>query len=260
VTLTFEQFSRLLRAAQGWSYDLDTGKWAEDYEPDLEVVGKYSLLYFYHGGRDKTLLPLRWGIGFEGGCIDAANGRIYRRPPGAESTDKRAEPANLLGDLRGKVKEWERQDFKNGWIHVLHDASGGEITSMRSRFDRVKKKAGLEWMHPHDLKHTGVSLLSHAGLDISVIADAMSTRADTLRQEYEHLNFLWIAPRTTGSVRCNVSMKRLAKTSPPDSHGWTLRAARWKKNQELQREKKKAKRREKAAAVRRNNESQNAAA
>lgn len=258
VTLTFEQLWRLLRGAEGWSYDLETGESSEDYDPDLEVVGKYSLLYFYHGGRSQVLLPLQWGVGFEGGCIDAKNGRIYRQPPGGDITNKRATPANLIGDLRDKVKVWERQDFENGWIHVLHDVSGGEITDMRPRFNRVKKKAGLEWMHPHDLKHTGVSLLGHAGLDISLIADAMSTNAETLKREYEHLNFLW--PKNTGSGNCDVSMKRLAKTSPPDSDGWKLRSARWKKNKELQREKKKAKRREKAAAARLTVESQNAAA
>lgn len=250
ITLTFDQFMRLVKAAEGWSYDLATGEWTEDYDPDLTVAGRYAEIYLHTGTRDKTILPLQWGVNLDGGCIDAADGTIYRKPPGAASTKKAARPSKLLGSLRDAVKKWQEEDFKNGWIYVLHDASGGEIMSMKSRFDRVKKKAGLEWMRAHDLKHTGVTLFGHAGLDISVIADAMSTRAQTLRDEYEHLDFLWIAPRSTSSVELDVSYERLAKTSPPSSEAWKVKAARWKASQEAQRARKKAKRRAKSGAGR----------
>lgn len=256
VTLTFEQLQRLIKCAQGWSYDLETGKYTEDYDPDLVVVERWVKFYFYTGGRGGVLLPLRWaggldGSGNEGGCVDTKKGWIYRKAPGAEITNKRAEPAKLLGDLRQWVKDWEREDFENNWIDVFHDASGGEINDMRSRFDRVKQKAGLGWMRSHDLKHTGVTLLSHAGLDIVVIAEAMSTTAETLRKEYEHLNKLFMRPRTRASLNCDVSFKRLARTSPPDADGWKRRAALWKARQEAQKKLKKTKRKAKAAARRR---------
>jgi hypothetical protein len=103
---------------------------------------------------------------------------------------------------------------------VLHDTTGGEITSMKSRFDEVKRRAGLSWMRAHDLKHTGVTLLTHAGLDIRVLATSMSTLAGTLEAEYEHLQFIWMKPKTTTSVDLDLSLAALEKTSPKSSEKW----------------------------------------
>ncbi|MBR1133293.1 hypothetical protein [Bradyrhizobium iriomotense] len=225
LSLTWDQLMRLLKAAEGWRWDPETG-WIEDYDPDLVVVGRYALIYFYSGTRDKTILPLKWGTSSEGGCIDAAKGIIYRKPSGARKTHKRAEPAHLLGTLKEKVKEWEREDSAHGWDNVLHDTSGNEIANVKTRFDKVKAKAGLDWMRAHDLKHSGVSILTHAGLDINVLASAMSTTAETLRREYTHLDFLYLKPKKTTRRGLDLSLEALRKCSPPSREEWKKRAAR----------------------------------
>jgi hypothetical protein len=222
--LTWDQLMRLLKAAEGWKYNVKTGEWTPDPDPDLLVVRRYILIYFYSGTRDETILPLQWGQNAEGGYINAATGIIYRKPPGAERTNKRAEPAHLLGTLREEVKQWEREDLSNGWIHVLHDVAGGEITDMTPRFDKVKRKAGLPWLRAHELKHTGVTLLTHASLNIDTLATAMSTLAATLRDQYQHLAFLWQQPRTTTSVDVDLTLEALQKTSPMSDQHWLDKA------------------------------------
>ena len=220
IFLTYDQLMDLLKAAEGWRRDERTREWIWDPDPNLFVVRRYILIYFYSGTRDKTILPLKWGMDLESGSINAEQGIIYRKANGTTSTHKRATPAYLLGDLKDEVKKWEREDMEKGWIHVLHDATGGEITRMKSRFDEVKRRAGLPWTRAHDLKHTGVTFLTHAGLDIRVLATTMSTLPTTLENEYEHLQFIWMKPKTTTSVDLDLSLAALEKTSPKSSEKW----------------------------------------
>jgi integrase len=224
--MTADQLMRLLKAAQGWKYDPETGQWTEDPDPDLLVVERYILIYFYSGTRNATILPLQWGINLEGGSIDAKAGIIYRSAPGADETNKRAEPAHLLGTLRQKVVEWEEADLQQGWSHVLHDTEGNEISSIKRRFNKVREKADLEWVSGHTCKHTGVTLMSHAGLDINTLAVSMCTTSWTLQNEYKHLHFLWLRPRTTVSVDVGLDLESLAKSSPPSNDAWKAKAAR----------------------------------
>ena len=45
------------------------------------------------------------------------------------------------------------------------------------------------------LKHSGVTTLTHAGMDRAAISYAYSTHPDTLQKYYTHLNEEWSAPR-----------------------------------------------------------------
>lgn len=225
IYLAWDLLMRLLKAAEGWRYDPDTGEWSADPDPDLLVVRRYILIYFYSGTRDATILPLRWGSGFDGGFIDAKNGIIYRKPLRGGRTHKQAKAALLLGTLRDEVKRWEAEDKEKGWLNVIHDTAGAEIRDMSPRFDKVALKAGLPWVTAHDLKHTGVTLLTHAGLHIDVLASAMSTTSETLKETYEHLEFIWLQPRAmTASVDLDLSLEALEKTSPMSGEHWLLNA------------------------------------
>jgi integrase len=240
-SFTYDQFMRLLKAAQGWKWNAETGDWEWDFDADLLVVERYIYIYFYSGTRDETILPLEWGVNFESGSIDADNGIILRKPYGTRKTNKRAEPARLLPPLRDKAREWEKEDFENNWINVLHDVNGNAIEDMTSRFNAVKKKAGMEWCRCHDLKHTGVTWMLYAGLDINVLASAMSTTARTLMKQYAHLLPLMLLPKTS-TIEPDLSLEALEKVAPKSSEAWKLRAARHAAKKEADRIAKIAKR------------------
>ncbi|MBX9927246.1 MAG: hypothetical protein K2Y05_12885 [Hyphomicrobiaceae bacterium] len=228
IFLTWDQFNRLLKATQGWEWDSAQNCWKPDlmFEADLAIVERYLLIYFYSGTRDRTIVPLEWGVGLDAGSIDARKGIIYRSAPGADETNKRKEPSHLLGTLRKKVVEWEQADLILQTPYVIHDAAGEAIHSMTGRFERVCRKAGLEWVNKHVLKHTGTVLLSHAGLDLTSLAVAHNTKEQTLQDEYRHLQFLWVKARTSSQRNLKLDLDDLRKTSPESNDAWKARAAR----------------------------------
>jgi integrase len=227
VYLSWDQFDRLIKAARDHlKWDQTTNGWEPDsvIEPDLAIVERYLWTYFYTGTRDMTIVPLEWGSGLTSGSIDAPNGIIYRSPPGADETNKRVEPSHLLPPMAKMVKEWERADQLIRCPYVFHDEKGEAIHDMTSRFERLCRKAGLPWVNKHVLKHTGVTLLTHAGLDSVSLAVAFSTFPETLGKEYRHLQFLWIKARTSSQRNLKLEWKDLKRTSPESSEAWLARA------------------------------------
>jgi hypothetical protein len=238
-SLPFDIFERLLKAAQGWRWVASKGKWVRDYDEDLVVVERYIFIYFYSGTRDETILPLKWGIDHNTGSIDTRTGIIYRKPYNQTRTNKRAEPSFMFKPLAEMVREWEKEDFENGWDDVLHDKDGNPIEDMTDRFNRVMDKAGIK-CRAHDLKHTGVTYFLHAGIDINVLAIHFSTTAATLQTQYAHLQFLWLKPRTT-LKEPDLSLNALKKVVPQSSESWRRRAAAYAAKKEAKRAKRSAK-------------------
>lgn len=255
-SLPFDIFQRLVKAAQGWRWVASKGDWVRDYDEDLVVVERYIYIYFYSGTRDETILPLKWGIDYNTGSINPATGIIYRKPYNQTRTNKRAEPAYMFKPLAEMVREWEKEDFENGWDDVLHDKDGNPIEDMTDRFNRVMDKAGVK-CRAHDLKHTGVTWLLHAGIDINVLAIHFSTTVATLQTQYAHLQFLWLKPKTT-LKEPDLSLKALEKVAPKSSESWKRRAAEYASKKEAKRAKRsakeKAERRVRAAERRGENE------
>lgn len=69
-------------------------------------------------------------------------------------------------------------------------------SNFRREFTRVTKAAGLGHWHPHELRHSAVSLLSAAGVPIEVVADVMGhSTTRTTEAVYRHT----VVPATTGA-------------------------------------------------------------
>lgn len=229
IFLTCDLFERLNIAARDHLvWDMERNAWKPDpvVEPDLEIVERYNELYFWTGTRDQTIVPLEWGVGRAAGSIDARNGIIYRSPPGASETNKRVEPSKMFPPMAKMAAEWERADQLIRCPYVLHDENGDPIHDMTSRFDRVCRKAGLPWVNKHVLKHTGTTILTHAGVDIVSLAGAYCTTPETLANEYRHLNFLWVNARTSLQRKLKLEWKDLKRLSPESSEAWRARAER----------------------------------
>ena len=92
---------------------------------------------------------------------------------------------------------WEEEDLAKGFWFVVHDRDGNQISKSRisALFAKVAANAGLPWVTPHVLKHSGVTQLTLAGLPLHDLAIHFSTRAQTLTDYYLHLEHIWSTPR-----------------------------------------------------------------
>ena len=69
--------------------------------------------------------------------------------------------------------------------------------NFRREFNRIFAKAGLSDWHPHELRHSAVSLLSAAGVPIENVADVMGhTTTRTTEAVYRHS----VLPTATGAA------------------------------------------------------------
>ena len=77
------------------------------------------------------------------------------------------------------------------------------LVAERAWFRRACDRAGIGAFHPHELRHSWVSLLSDAGVDIEAIADAAGHSSSTVTREvYRHR----IAPELSAAA---VAMDRI---------------------------------------------------
>lgn len=231
--LNWYELVRLLLACRGWLFDSDgnlirdlvtlpdgSTKWVArrllaEERAELEIVERFILLYFYGGTRFLRNLQIKWGQTADFGFIDLVNDMIVRAGQTSRLTNKRAEPSRLIGSLVRMVRKWAKKDALNGHKFVLHDADGKPIsTRMRGLFNKVAANAGLPWVKPHFLKHSGVTLCCYAGMGLPAISDAFSTTTKTLLETYTHLSTFWAQGNTRPYDPKNLCLLALKRVSP----------------------------------------------
>ncbi|MBM7486104.1 MULTISPECIES: hypothetical protein [Bradyrhizobium] len=197
---------RLLRACRGRVFDaagrvIGCHRFPERYA----CVERFIWLYFYSGTRHGNLPELLWHWDPTAGHISTWLKRIMRQGQWSEVTTKRRGQSDFNGSLDDLAPKWEaadrekRREAKSDvlYTHVLHDENGEPLAEGRigDLFREVRELAGLKFVTPHMLKHSGVTTLTHAGMDRASISFAFSTHPDTLQKYYTHLNEEWSSPR-----------------------------------------------------------------
>jgi hypothetical protein len=256
--LTWDWFMRIVLIARGWDWDKENDCWKKRWDPDSgrwvlcydrnrrdDALVRYIMFYAFSGTRDSTIPLLTWGVGLEGGTVNAEGGIIVRRPPGHERTNKRAEPADMFGPLRTLVKPWAFADALLLTKDVIHDDVGEPINDVRTRFDHAADLAGLSWVTPHFCKHFGATIYTYAGVDRYDLADAFCTQASTLWRDYIHLQVKWRDKARRNVDGKTVTLWGLRHVMPPSNEEW-LRAARRLKEDWERRQREKAERRARA--------------
>jgi integrase len=137
----------------------------------------FILLGLYSGARKEAILSLRWSQ------VDLAAGRIDFNTPGARRTKKRRAripiPARLLAHLRRAGKRGTPLGFvisENG--HRLGDVKRGFATACR--------RAGIEGVSPHVLRHTCATWLMQRGVPMWEAAGFLGMSRETLERVYGH--------------------------------------------------------------------------
>jgi integrase len=141
----------------------------------LPPVYIFACISLYCGRRGSTVENLKWDwiTGLFG-----ADPRINFLPPGTSETSKKKGgmkiPAPLLPTLRRAFTERE-----NDFVCL----SG---KSLAKTFEGAARKAGLQGVTRHSLKHTCVSWMLHKGFGFAKIAVLTNTSERTLRKVYGH--------------------------------------------------------------------------
>ena len=164
--LTHSEAARLLWAAR------KAGRNGRAYLP------LFVLIALYTGARKEAVLSLKWPQ------VDMARGRIdFARPDGRKTNKRRALlpiPERLMTFLR---LAWVRRSSDLG--PVVHDG-GKALARIDKGFRQAVKRAGLEDVTPHTLRHTRGTWLAQQGVDLFKIAGWLGQSSSTTAELYSH--------------------------------------------------------------------------
>jgi len=161
--LTRQEAARLIRAART--------KKARLYLPLVVLMGLYT------GRRTEAILSLRWPQ------VDLENGLINFDLPGRGQTDKRRGVVRIAPVLLPHLKRAQKRGTELGY--VIHDR-GKRIKGIKKGFEAACRRAGLEDVTPHTLRHTAASWLLQAGVSMWDASQFLAMSTKTLDGVYAH--------------------------------------------------------------------------
>lgn len=161
--LTWRETARLLRASRT--------EQARLYMPLFILLGLYT------GRRKEAILSLRWPqVDLEAGLIDFET-------PGRRRTKKRRGKIPIPTKLLPHLKRAQKRGSDLGY--VLH-INGKRIGNIKKGFAASCRRAGIEGVSPHTLRHTAATWLMQAGVPLWQAAGFLSMSEKTLRDVYGH--------------------------------------------------------------------------
>lgn len=173
-----------------------------------------TLLQHTEGTRMHALFALSFSLGMRPGELRALrwddidlDARLIkvRRALKNEWSERTLRIPQMAADalkLHGAIQEQERAEAAGAWISEGHvfgfeDGRTWNREDLRYYWSKATRAAGLGHWHPHEGRHTAVSILDHSGVPISKIADYVGHKSDNVTKTvYRHL----ITPEiTTGA-------------------------------------------------------------
>jgi integrase len=137
----------------------------------------YILMGLYTGRRDEAMLSLRWPQ------VDLKTQTIDFERPGRNPTNKRRGKIPIPWRLLPHLKRARRRGTDLGYVfHV----NGKHIDNIRNSFKAAFKRAGIEGVTPHVLRHTCATWLMQAGTDLWEAAGFLGMSVQTLQRVYGH--------------------------------------------------------------------------
>jgi integrase len=135
----------------------------------------FVLLGLYTGQRKEAILSLRWSQ------VDLEGRRIDFNSPGARRTNKRRSkipiPSKLLPHLR-------RARLRGTELGFVINENGCRLRDIKRGFSTACRKAGLEGVSPHVLRHTCATWLMQKGVRIWDAAGFLGMTTETLERVY----------------------------------------------------------------------------
>jgi len=155
--------------------------WAARRTPHLQ---RFIVIGLYTGTRSGAILGLKWLPSIDSGWIDLEAGVMHRSGAGQRKTKKRQPPAKLPPRLAVHLRRWKSMD--KGIKHVVN-WNGSSVQSIKKAFRSARKNASLSPdVIPHSLRHTAVTWLMQAGVDIWQVAGFVGMTVEMLEKTYGH--------------------------------------------------------------------------
>lgn len=157
------------------------------YIGGYEHVLRVLLIGYYTGTRPGAIYKLRWLPSTDAGYFDLNNGMLYRRGDDEmDSVRKLRPPVPIPTRLLPHLRRWHAKDLKDSITHVIH-WNGQPIQKLRRSWPAVRTLAGIDGrVTPHTLRHTCVTWLLQAGIDIWEVAGFVGMSEETVRDVYGH--------------------------------------------------------------------------
>jgi integrase len=162
--LTRDEAAKLIRAAR-----VDSG--ARLYMPLFILIGIYT------GRRKETILSLRWSQ------IDLDAGLIDFEVEGRTRTKKRRGKAPISDRL---ITHLRRARLRGSDLGPVIHINGKPIGNIKKGFAAACRRAGLEGVTPHTLRHTAASWLMQTGTEPLKAARYLAMSEKTLVNIYGH--------------------------------------------------------------------------
>lgn len=138
------------------------------------------------GRRISAVLSLRWTPSLTSGWVDLDAGVIHFRGAAEQETDKRRGSVKMPRRLAAHMRRWARE----GGSHVVMQRVGQKrpryrpIAEIDTAFAAACRRAGIEDVTPHVLKHTAVTWAFQKGMTREDAADWFDTSVRTLERVY----------------------------------------------------------------------------
>ncbi|MCB1469703.1 MAG: site-specific integrase [Rhizobiaceae bacterium] len=155
--------------------------WAAYRSPKGKHLARFILLAVYTGTRKEAILGLGFNPSLTSGWIDVERGVMYRRGAGERETNKRRKPVRLTRRLLAHCRRWQSL----GAVWAV-EVDGQRVGDVKTAFAYARRRAGLDEVSPHTLKHTAITWAIQLGLTVEDAADYFDTSAETIRKTYYH--------------------------------------------------------------------------
>ena len=138
----------------------------------------FIVLALSTGARKGAILALTWER------VDFDTGRIDFKEPGRPETHKRRTVVPMTARARVallEAREMARSDYVIEW-------NGKRVADIKTGLRSAVRRAGLENVSAHTLKHTCVSWLAQGGVSMEKAGELTATDPVTLREIYRHFD------------------------------------------------------------------------
>lgn len=142
----------------------------------------FVLLALNTGARKGALLELAWTqVQFE-------QGLIYLNPEGREQTSKGRAIVPMNEHLREALEEAHarrRSPF-------VVEYKGGRIVDIKTAFSKAVRRAGLDRVTPHTLRHTAGTIMAREGVDLHKVGKVLGHSYAKTTELYAHHQPDWL--------------------------------------------------------------------
>jgi integrase len=153
-------------------------------------LARFILIGLYTGTRSGAILGLSWLPSVTAGYVDLDAGVMHRSGAGQRQSKKRQPPVAIPARLLAHMKRWRLMDGNGSQRTLIRSVihwNGGRVDSVKKAFRSARENASISNdVTPHTLRHSCVTWLMQAGVDIWQVAGFVGMTVEMVQRNYGH--------------------------------------------------------------------------